>query len=159
AASLCKNAPRPQMNDPHILRHITCGPLSAYIVRGEDVYEATAIAVQVAGEEPWISIPFGKRPVERLIAIDERYFIALGRQGMNEGFCMAVLDSHQRRTASRIASERRIIHCTHLVVSQDRKLLWQVEAHACRRWSLPDLTEQEPLKAPFLHVEQTAMRD
>jgi hypothetical protein len=145
------------MNEKHVRRHITLGRLSVYIVQG-DVTDAAALAVLVQEREPWFTIPFGQHPTERLIAIDERYFVALGRLAMNDGMCMAVFDALERRRVSEIVSDKGIIWCSHLMVSACKKRLWLVQAHQSRSWSLPALVEHESLQTPFLHVEATALR-
>lgn len=142
----------------HVLRHVACSAYSAYIVRG-DIWDATVVAVQQGSEGPWLTIPFGQHPVERLLGVDDRYLVAFGRLGMNEGYCMAVLDTVEQRRVSPVVSDREIILSSQLVVSQKKDRLWLANGIKSRSWSLPQLTEFEPLKTPFLHAQEACLRD
>ncbi len=145
------------MWDKHVKEQIFCGALRADIVRG-DIYNATAIVVRIGDGEPWFVVPFGHHPAQRLIAIDERYFIALG-DAPNWRHCIAVFDAVERRQTSPVLTDREIIKHSHLVPSQDGRVLWLVNGLSSRRWSLPDLTELAPLATPFMHVSEAVVRD
>lgn len=141
----------------HVQRHISCGGLTAHIVRG-DVYDAAVIATQVDGAEPWLCIPFGKRPAEGLIAIDGRHLIAAGSAGNSHGVFVTVLDAVERKVVSKITLASPVHMGSHFVVAGRGSRLVHVQARAARIWSLPDLTELAPLELPYFEIAECAVR-
>ncbi len=144
---------------PDVLRDISCGALRASLVRGTN-YDAVAVVSHIGGAEPWFCMPFGQRPAERLIAIDERNFLALASAGAaGDGFLMTVMDAvEQKVIAGPLKVDAASIY-NQLVVSRGGTRLTCVKSFESPSWTLPDLQPEGVLVTPALNPAEAAVRD